>query len=213
MRQTGRADSNFLYRRPDNRPQYGNMSVEERAQITLDLSVQVGDTPGKIYKYIVPYTSAVHEKSSKYIIYTDGACSGNIGAYAYIILDENGKELQYGNTAFRNTTNNRMEIRAILSPLQYLRSPSHVVIVSDSQYCVNSINNWIFGWVAKKWEKKNLKNVDLWQAMYKKMLWHNVRAVWVRGHNGNKYNELCDTLAEQAVRVTPKYELIDCRNA
>lgn len=211
MGQTRGTTQGFRYRRADTRPHYGNMSVEERNRITLELSAQVDATPGDLYKYITPYTSAVHEKSNKYIIYTDGACSGTVGAYGFIILDGNGKELEYGSAAFRNTTNNRMEIRGILTPLQFLRGPSHVIVVSDSQYCVNTINNWIFGWVAKKWQKKNLKNVDLWQMMYKRMLWHNIRAVWVRGHNGNRYNELCDSLAETAIRVTPRNELLDCR--
>lgn len=202
----------LLYKRADNRPQFGSMSVAERSSITLDLSSCVDATPGNLSDYRTPYTSAVHEKSKKYIIYTDGGCSNSLGAYAYVMLDENGKEIGYEAKAFRNTTNNRMEIRGILTPLLYLRQPSHIIIVSDSQYCVNTINNWIFNWVAKKWQKKDLKNVDLWQAVYKRMLWHNIRAVWVRGHNGNRYNELCDTLAEQALRTTPRYELIDCRS-
>ena len=134
-------------------------------------------------------------------IYTDGSSRGNPGPGGFgavLISGAHRKELSQG---FRLTTNNRMEITAVLEALKYLvgvKCTFPIVIHSDSQYVVKSINFWIDGWVKKNFEGK--KNADLWRAFLdlKKQL-PNIKAVWVRGHNGHVENERCDVLAGEAM--------------
>lgn len=131
-------------------------------------------------------------------IYTDGASRGNPGpgGYGAILLWKNHrKELSAG---FRLTTNNRMELMAIIAALEALKKEGqHVTIFSDSQYVVNAVEKkWVFGWVKKGFKDK--KNKDLWLRfleLYKK---HTIRFVWVKGHADNPLNNRCDELATQA---------------
>jgi ribonuclease HI len=105
------------------------------------------------------------------------------------------KEFSQG---FRKTTNNRMELMAVIVALTKIKSPGHeVVIYSDSKYVVDAIEkNWIGGWVKKSW--KDVKNPDLWKQYLKVSAEHKIRFVWVRGHNGHPMNERCDVLAVEA---------------
>lgn len=135
-------------------------------------------------------------------IYTDGAAKGNPGPGGYgvvMMAKVNGKpyrkELAEG---FRKTTNNRMELLAVIKGLETLKHPgTSVTIYSDSKYVVDAVEKgWIWGWQKKGF--KNKANVDLWQRfipLYKK---HKVKFIWVRGHAGNIENERCDTLAVAA---------------
>ncbi len=140
-------------------------------------------------------------------IYTDGACSGNPGKGGYgtilIAVDENGithkKELSQG---FNNTTNNRMELLAAIVGLEALKKPCDVELTSDSKYLVDAFNQkWIDGWIKKGWKganKQPVKNQDLWKRLLKAKENHNVKFIWVKGHNGHEYNERCDRLAVQS---------------
>lgn len=137
-------------------------------------------------------------------IYTDGACSGNPGKGGYgtilTAIDENGvsheKELTQG---YKNTTNNRMELWAAIVGLEALKKPCNVELTSDSKYLTDAFNqNWIDGWVKRGWKtasKDPVKNKDLWERLLKAKENHNVKFIWIKGHNGHPYNERCDKLA------------------
>lgn len=136
------------------------------------------------------------------VIYTDGAAKGNPGPGGYgvvMMAKVNGKllrkELAEG---FRKTTNNRMELLAVIKGLEALKRPgTPVTIYSDSKYVVDAVEKgWIWGWQKKGF--KNKANVDLWQRFIPLYNKHKVKFVWVRGHAGNVENERCDTLAVEA---------------
>lgn len=131
-------------------------------------------------------------------IYTDGASRGNPGPGGYGIVLISGKYRKEIAQGFRKTTNNRMELLAVIVALEQLKfENSEVTIYSDSKYVVDAVEKkWIFGWMRKQFKGK--KNPDLWLRflpLYKK---HKVRFVWVKGHANNPENERCDTLAVQA---------------
>ncbi len=140
-------------------------------------------------------------------IYTDGACSGNPGKGGYgtilVAEDDNGKihkkELTQG---FKVTTNNRMELLAAIVGLEALKKPCDVELTSDSKYLVDAFNQkWIDGWIKKGWvgaNKQPVKNQDLWKRLLEAKKEHNVKFIWIKGHNGHEYNELCDKMAVQS---------------
>ena len=141
-------------------------------------------------------------------IYTDGAARGNPdgpGGYGTVLeyVDSKGKlhvkELSEG---FEKTTNNRMELMAVIAGLEALNRPCDVSLYSDSKYVVDAFNkNWITGWIKKGWKRvKNepVKNIDLRQRLLKAKEPHNVTFNWVKGHNGHPQNERCDELATSA---------------
>jgi len=101
----------------------------------------------------------------------------------------------------RNTTNNRMELTAALQALHALAEPSAVTFVTDSSYLMNGATLWLPGWKKRNWKRKEgaLANIDLWQALDREMERHQVRWEWVRGHSGDRYNELADKAARNAV--------------
>lgn len=132
-------------------------------------------------------------------IFTDGACSGNPGPGGWgAILRYNGveKELSGGE---RQTTNNRMELCAVLNALSALREPCDVVLTSDSKYVIDSVSKgWVYSWKKKGWKKSDGKpslNVDLWERLLPLLEMHNVTFVWIKGHAGHPENERCDALA------------------
>ena len=129
----------------------------------------------------------------RYICYTDGSyqASVNAGGWSSIILDENENVVAKLYQGMTHTTNNRMEIMAVLQTLKYFKERSNLIIISDSQYVVNSI---ITG-SAVKWIIDNdlsKKNLDLWFELIDQLSKHNVTMKWVKGHNGNKWNEEAD---------------------
>ncbi len=141
-------------------------------------------------------------------IYTDGAARGNPdgpGGYGVVLnyVDKNGtlheRELSAG---YKKTTNNRMELMAVIRGLEALTKPCEVTLYSDSKYVVDAFNqNWIGGWIKRGWkkaDKKPVKNVDLWKRLLEVMQPHEVTYVWVKGHDGHPQNERCDTLATTA---------------
>ena len=135
-------------------------------------------------------------------LYTDGACSGNPGNGGFgVILEFMGveKELSEG---FENTTNNRMELMAVIKGLEALKEPCSVTVTSDSKYVVDAFNKgWLDNWVKKNWVKSDRKpvlNVDLWKRLYELTKKHQVSFKWIEGHNGHRENERCDALAVAA---------------
>lgn len=135
-------------------------------------------------------------------IYTDGACTGNPGKGGFgaiLIYNENEKSISEG---YRLTTNNRMELLAPIKALGLLKEKCKVNIYSDSKYLTDAINqSWLRGWVKNNWKKADKKpvlNVDLWKQLYDLMQIHDVTFIWVKGHAGNHYNEICDKLAVEA---------------
>jgi len=137
------------------------------------------------------------------VIYTDGACKGNPGpgAFAAVLLHGNHrKEVSQG---YRMTTNNRMELMAAINALELLQQPCRVELHSDSKYLVQAITqNWLQGWIGRGWktaDKQPVKNQDLWRRLMSTMEPHQIQWHWVKGHAGNKENERCDQLANEAV--------------
>lgn len=132
-------------------------------------------------------------------IYTDGACSGNPGPGgwgAVLIYKEHRKILRGGKA---HTTNNEMELTAVVSALEALTERCKVTVFSDSSYVVNAFNQkWIYGWAKNGWKnskKETLPNLELWQRFYSLMNGQDLEFVWVKGHAENELNELCDHIA------------------
>lgn len=140
----------------------------------------------------------------KIIIYTDGACSGNPGPggwAAVLIYNGKEKEISGGN---KNTTNNIMEITAVIEGLKALKYPCEVELYSDSAYVVNTFTQgWIFNWMQKGWKTASgdsVKNKELWQELYSLTQIHKVTFNKVKGHADNHYNNRCDELARDAIK-------------
>ncbi|MCX6329014.1 MAG: ribonuclease HI [Bacteroidia bacterium] len=138
--------------------------------------------------------------SNEITIYTDGASSGNPGPGGYGIVLISGKHRLEKSEGFRITTNNRMELLAVIAGLEALKKQgSNVVVYTDSKYVADAVKNrWVFQWESKAFKKK--KNPDLWIRFLKIYRKHNVRFVWIKGHNSNPENELCDRMAVAASR-------------
>lgn len=136
-------------------------------------------------------------------LFTDGACSGNPGpgGWAFILKHPASGRSKKGSGGERQTTNNRMELSAVIAGLEALTRPSVVDLYSDSQYVLNGLKSWLKGWKAKGWRtstKAPVKNVDLWKRLDELMGGHEIRFHWVRGHSGHPENELCDEMAVAA---------------
>lgn len=137
-------------------------------------------------------------------IYTDGACSGNPGPGGWgsvLMIGDNKKEISGGKL---NTTNNVMELTAVIEALKLLKRPCNVDLYSDSAYVVNAfLQNWIFCWIKNGWKNSNkeeVKNKELWQELISLTKVHNVTFHKVKGHADNKYNNRCDELARNAIK-------------
>jgi ribonuclease HI len=136
-------------------------------------------------------------------IYTDGACSGNPGKGGYgavLLYKQHKKEI----SGFQEeTTNNQMELKGAIEALKMLKKPSEVILYTDSVYVKNGITVWIKDWKKNGWRnaaKKPIKNQELWQELDLAASIHNITWKWVKGHNGNKYNDLADKLATEAIK-------------
>ena len=136
-------------------------------------------------------------------IYTDGACSGNPGpgGWGAILMYKNAKKEISG--GMKNTTNNIMEITAVLEALKCLKVESDVQVYSDSAYVVNAFKQgWIYNWIKKGWKTasgENVKNKELWQELYELTKKHKVEFIKVKGHSDNEYNNRCDEMARNAI--------------
>lgn len=139
-------------------------------------------------------------------VYTDGACSGNPGAGGWgTILVYKGREREMSGGA-AETTNNRMELTAVVTALSMLKESCEVDLTSDSKYVVDAIEKgWLESWQKRGWKKADGKpalNVDLWERLVPLLAKHKVRFLWIKGHDGHPYNERCD---KAAVEESHKY--------
>lgn len=139
------------------------------------------------------------------IIYTDGACSGNPGPGGWgsiLMYKGNKKEISGGK---EDTTNNVMELTAVIEGLKLLKFPCKVKLYSDSAYVVNAfVQKWIYGWLKNGWvnsSKEPVKNKELWQELYDLTKIHEVEFIKVKGHADNEYNNRCDELARNAIKL------------
>ena len=138
-------------------------------------------------------------------IYTDGACSGNPGAGGW------GAILRYGQTekelsgAEADTTNNRMELTAVIEALKALTRNCEIVIHTDSRYVMDGVQSWLPNWKKNNWRTSNkkspVKNIDLWQQLDELLSKHQIRWIWVKGHNGHPENERVDKLPRDAIKT------------
>lgn len=139
-------------------------------------------------------------------IFTDGACKGNPGpgGWCAILRYNNLEKVISGGE--KDTTNNRMELSAVLFALKALKEPCHIVLQSDSKYVLDSISKgWVYGWQKKGWKKSDGKpalNVDLWKPLLEEIKKHDIEYVWIKGHAGHPENERCDA---QAVKESEKF--------
>ena len=134
---------------------------------------------------------------SKVIIYTDGACKGNpgLGGYGAILMyNEHKKEIK---GAIPDTTNNKMELTAVIEALKQIKFECSIDIYTDSQYVQRGMTEWIAGWKKKNWNK--VKNIELWQELDSLASTHKVTWNWVKAHNGHPLNERADELANIAI--------------
>lgn len=149
-------------------------------------------------------------------IYTDGAARGNPdgpGGYGTILTYQDSKGIIHTKEisgGYKKTTNNRMELMAVIKGLEALNKPCVIDLYSDSKYVTDAFNqNWIESWIKKGWKRgKNepVKNVDLWQRLLKAKEMHQVNFIWVKGHAGHEMNERCDFLATSAADGTDLLE-------
>ena len=137
------------------------------------------------------------------ILFTDGACSGNPGpgGWAFILRHvPSGKRME-ASGGEAETTNNRMELRAVVEGLSALKRPTSIKIVSDSSYVLNGLSKWMKSWKANGWRRREkgrlaeVKNLDLWQKLDELISLHDVDFEWIKGHAGHPQNERCDELA------------------
>ncbi len=136
-------------------------------------------------------------------IFTDGACSGNPGPGGY------GAILRFGNNVKEisghqaESTNNRMELTAVIEALKQLKRPCRVRVFSDSAYVIKGMKEWIRGWIDKNWmnsQKRPVLNRDLWELLLRVSEPHDIEWIWLKGHHGHRENERCDELARKAIR-------------
>ncbi len=137
-------------------------------------------------------------------IFTDGACSGNPGAGGWGAILRCGaveKELSGGE---KETTNNRMELTAVIEALQALRKECNITLYTDSRYVMDGVTAWMPNWKKNGWrttnKKSQVKNIDLWQKLDELLTGHRIKWVWVKGHNGHPENERVDTLARNQAK-------------
>ena len=141
-------------------------------------------------------------KQNEIVVYTDGACDPNPGrgGWAAIIVQDGKERILKGREAV--STNNRMELTAALQALKSISSSAPVTIFTDSQYLKKGIEEWLPNWIARGWRRKGgaLANIDLWQELAKEITNHSITWKWVRGHDGNIYNERVDKVARNSIR-------------
>ena len=149
-----------------------------------------------------PLEFLAHALTTKVEIYTDGACRGNPGpgGWGALLISGEHRKTMHGGEA--ETTNNRMELMAAIEALNALKNGQPVVLYTDSKYVMDGINSWLPNWKKRGWKTKSrkpVKNKDLWQALDEAVQRHEIKWVWVKGHNGNPGNEAADALANRGI--------------
>jgi ribonuclease HI len=154
-------------------------------------------------------------------LYTDGSCRVNpgAGAWGFIVID--GAGVEYDGTGYNSdTTNNRMELQAAIQGIEKIISEGlsgQITVYSDSAYLVDCMSKrWYVKWIKHNWKlnhKKDVKNVDLWQQLIKLTKYMNIKWQWIRGHNGNKYNEMCDLMCNITMSANSESENAFGRNS
>jgi len=137
-------------------------------------------------------------------IFTDGACSGNPGLGGYGAILKYGREIKEISGYERETTNNRMEMLAVIKALELLKRPCKIKVFTDSNYVVKGMTEWVTGWIERNWlnsQKKPVSNKDLWERLLKLSRLHQIEWKWIRGHHGHPENERCDQLAKNAIKT------------
>lgn len=133
-------------------------------------------------------------------LFSDGSCLNNPGAGGWAYILEYKEFIKKASGAQENTTNNQMELRAVIEGLKSLKEPCEVYLFTDSSYVANSINIWLHSWIDKKF--KNVKNVDLWYEYMNVSKPHKVIAKWIKAHAGHPQNEECDKMArDEAMKI------------
>lgn len=148
------------------------------------------------------HTSSISQQSKHVTIYTDGACKGNpgVGGWGALLIYNNQEKELFGSE--NNTTNNRMELTAVIAALEALKSPCRVDLYTDSTYVRNGIMTWIHQWKQNNWKTSNrkpVKNQELWQQLDNAITPHDISWHWVKGHAGNPGNERADMLANKGI--------------
>ena len=135
-------------------------------------------------------------------MHTDGACRGNPGPGGWGVVLKTGEQSKTLNGFVADTTNNRMELTAVIEGLRALKRPCQVELVTDSKYVMQGINDWMANWKRNGWKtaaRKPVKNIDLWQQLDTEVERHAIEWRWVKGHSGDAGNELADELANLAI--------------
>ena len=145
-------------------------------------------------------TTAQAKQTPDVVIYTDGACKGNPGPGGWGVWMKSGSHEKEMHGGEASTTNNRMELTAVIEALSALKRPCHVLIYTDSEYVRKGITEWIHGWKTRGWktaDKKPVKNAELWRKLDELAAGHRVDWRWVKGHAGDPGNERADALANR----------------
>ncbi|HMK50831.1 MAG TPA: ribonuclease HI [Thermodesulfovibrionales bacterium] len=140
-------------------------------------------------------------------VFTDGACSGNPGVGGYGVILRSGRREKELSGCESMTTNNRMELTAVLKALEALKKPCRVKVVTDSNYVVKGMTTWIHAWIRNSWknsQKQDVMNKDLWEQLLKVSKGHDITWEWVKGHNEHAENERCDSIARLAIQSCKK---------
>ena len=148
-----------------------------------------------------------HDGKSFVEIFADGACSGNPGVGGFGAILRSGEKCRELSGCEKLTTNNRMEMMAVIAALEALKRPCTVKITTDSTYIVKGMTEWIRGWKANNWknsQKKDVLNRDLWERLLEAAEGHEITWEWIKGHNGHAENERCDQLAREAIKKCGK---------
>jgi ribonuclease HI len=137
-------------------------------------------------------------------IFTDGSSRGNPGPGGYGVILKFGDKIKEVSDGYRKTTNNRMELQAVIEALNALKRPCEIILHTDSQYVQKGISEWIVGWKKRGWRKADkspVMNVDLWQTLDAAQEQHQISWRWIKGHAGHEGNERADTLANRGVEM------------